>query len=232
MPHAVARLRAERVARSRKPFVARGSGSARCPECRVPVGFCLCALRPEVATRAGMCLLMHDAEPMKPTNTGWLVADVVADTEAFEWARTYADPRLLDLLRDPRWTPYVVFPADDSVAGRVVHQVETPPGRRPLFVLLDGTWAAARKMFRASPYLDALPVLSFAPAEVSRYRLRRARREEQLCTAEVAALCLRAAGEDDAARALDGWLDAFVARTEDARRGGVPLSGARGSASA
>ena len=230
MSHAVARLRAERIARSRKPFVARGSGSARCPECRVPVAFCLCALRPSVPTRAGMCLLMHDAEPMKPTNTGWLVADVVADTEAFAWARTYADPRLLELLRDPQWTPYVVFPADGVPPGRVVNDVAIAQGRRPLFVLLDGTWAAARRMFRASPYLDALPVLSFAPGEVSRYRLRRSPRDGQLCTAEVAALCLRLAGEPAAARALDGWLDAFVARTEDARRGGV--SGVRGSASA
>ena len=222
MSHAVARLRAERVARSRKPFVARGSGSVRCPECRVPAAFCLCALRPSVPTRAGMCLLMHDAEPMKPTNTGWLVADVVADTEAFGWSRTHADPRLLALLSDPRWAPYVVFPADGVAPGRVVHRVETQHERRPLFVLLDGTWAAARRMFRASPYLDPLPVLSFAPEQVSRYRLRRARREEQLCTAEVAALCLRLAGEDEAARALDGWLDAFVARTERARRGGAP----------
>jgi DTW domain-containing protein YfiP len=222
MLHAVARLRAERVARSRKPFVARGSGSARCAGCRVPAAFCLCALRPSVPTRAGMCLLMHDAEPMKPTNTGWLVADVVADTEAFGWARTHADPRLLALLSDPRWTPYVVFPADGAAEGRVVRDAETTAGRRPLFVLLDGTWAAASRMFRASPYLDSLPVLSFAPEQVSRYRLRRASREGQLCTAEVAALCLRLAGEDEAARALDGWLDAFVARTEDARRGGTP----------
>jgi DTW domain-containing protein YfiP len=221
MPHAVARLRAERVARSRRPFLARGSGSARCPHCRVPATFCLCALRPTVPTRAGMCLLMHDAEPMKPTNTGWLVADVVADTEAFGWARTHADPRLVALLRDPQRMPYVVFPADGAAPERVVHEVETPPGRRPLFVLLDGTWAAARRMFRASPYLDSLPVLSFAPAQVSRYRLRRARREGQLCTAEVAALCLRLAGEAQAARALDDWLDAFVARTEEARRGGA-----------
>jgi DTW domain-containing protein YfiP len=79
-------------------------------------------------------------------------------------------------------------------------------------------------MFRASPYLDALPVLSFAPEQESRYRLRRARREGQLCTAEVAALCLRLAGEAQAARALDDWLDAFVARTVDARRGGAPVN--------
>src|SRR2546430_9770674 len=34
MSHAVARLRAERLARSNKPFIARGSRAERCPDCR------------------------------------------------------------------------------------------------------------------------------------------------------------------------------------------------------
>ena len=45
-------------------------------------------------------------------------------------------------------------------------------GRRPLFILLDGTWADARKAFRKSPFLDRFPVLSLAPERLSRYRLR------------------------------------------------------------
>ncbi len=59
--------------------------------------------------------------------------------------------------------------------------------------------AKARKMFRKSPYLDHLPVLSLQPEQLSRYRLRRSRREDHLCTSEVAALCLALAGEPHAA---------------------------------
>lgn len=219
MPHAVARLRSARLAGSRKPFRARGSHADRCPRCRLPRPNCMCAHRPDVATRAGMCLLMHRIEPMKPTNTGWLVADVVRETEAFTWSRTAPDPRLLGLLRDPQWAPHVVFPAQGVAPDRVVRDVRVPPGRRPLFVLLDGTWAEARKMFPRSPYLDGFPVLAFDPAEVSRYRLRCTRVGAQMCTAEVAALCLHLAGEPDAARALDAWLDVFVEHTTDARGG-------------
>jgi DTW domain-containing protein YfiP len=53
---------------------------------------------------------MGDIEALKPSNTGWLVADVLADTYAFGWARTETDPALLALLADPQWQPYVVFP--------------------------------------------------------------------------------------------------------------------------
>ena len=214
-PHAVSRLRAARLARSSKPFMARGGiKGERCPGCRLVPSHCMCALRPSVATRAGMCLLMADIEPLKPSNTGWLIADVVADTFAFGWARTETDPALLALLADPQWQPYVVFPGEFVDSERVVHAVAQDAngqsGKRPLFILLDATWAEARKMFRKSPYLDALPVLSLEPAQISRYQLRRSRRDDHFCTSEVAALCLELAGEPHAAQTLEAYLDVYT----------------------
>ena len=242
MPHAVSRLRAARLARSVKPFLARGGSQVeRCAGCRVPTSHCLCALRPSVPTRAGVCLLMADIEPLKPSNTGWLIADVVADTFAFGWARTFVDPALLALLADPQWQPYVVFPGEFVAPGRVVttlidcdEPTQFPAGppqgefapsggsdprsggawghtaRRPLFVLLDATWPEARKMFRKSPYLNHLPVLSLAPEQLSRYKLRRSRRDDHFCTSEVGALCLELAGETLAAQTLEAYLDVFT----------------------
>ena len=233
-PHAVSRLRTERLARSAKPFLARGGPRGeRCPGCRLPVAHCMCAVRPQLTTQAGMCLLMADIEPLKPSNTGWLIADVVADTFAFGWARTEVNPALLALLADPQWQPYVVFPGEFARPQRVVTALwppavalsaaatqpsgcgaasgaEVSSAKRPLFVLLDATWQEARKMFRKSPYLDALPVLSLAPEQVSRYVLRRSQRGDHFCTAEVAALCLELAGEPHAAHTLDAYLDVFT----------------------
>ena len=220
MPHAVSLLRAARLARSAKPFMARGGSTRpRCDGCRLVPSHCMCGLCPPVPTRAGVCLLMADIEPLKPTNTGWLVADVVPDTFAFGWARTEVDPALLALLADPQWLPVVVFPGEYAAPGRVVHGV--PPasgdGRRPLFILLDATWNEARKMFRKSPYLDRFPVLSLQPDQVSSYVLRRSRRDDHFCTSEVAALCLDLAGEARAARVLDATLDVFTHHYVQAR---------------
>ena len=213
-PHAVSRLRAERLARSAKPFLARGGPKGeRCAGCRLVPSHCICALRPQVPTRAGVCLLMADIEPLKPSNTGWLIADVVADTYAFGWARTEVQPGLLALLADPQWQPYVVFPGEFVAPERVVTQVapaDASDGKRPLFILLDATWPEARKMFRKSPYLDRFPVLSLAPEQISRYQLRRSRRDDHFCTSEVASLCLELAGEAQAAQVLDAYLDVFT----------------------
>ena len=272
MTHSVARLRAARLARSAKPFLARGGPHGeRCTGCRLVPSHCLCALRPAVPTRAGMCLVMADIEPLKPSNTGWLIADVVADTFAFGWARTEVDPALLALLADPQWQPYVVFPGEFVAPGRVVtglarevisevvREVSSegisdgsakvsakvspnslaglaaqdspktlPAGgqgkTKPLFILLDATWPEARKMFRKSPYLDHLPVLSLQTGQLSSYRLRRSTREEHLCTAEVAAACLALAGEPHAAQVLTAYLEVFTVHYLNARQQ-LPVDG-------
>ena len=187
-----------------------GSKAERCAGCRLVVSHCLCALRPAVPVRAGVCLIMADIEALKPSNTGWLVADVVADTFAFGWARTEVDPALLALLADPQWQPYLVFPEAFVPGGRVVTKVQAPSGKRPLFVLLDATWPEARKMFRKSPYLDKLPVLHVQSEQLSSYKLRRSQQDSHFCTSEVAALCLALGDEPLAAQTLAAYLDVFT----------------------
>lgn len=214
MPHAVSLLRAARLARSTGPFLANGGfKSERCADCRLRPSHCMCALRPSVPTRAGVCLLMADIEPLKPTNTGWLIADVVADTFAFGWARTEVDPALLALLADPQWQPYVVFPGQYAAPERVVTAVRpahADGGKRPLFILFDATWAEARKMFRRSPYLDRLPVLSLQPEQITQYKLRNSGREDHFCTSEVAAMCMSLAGEHAVEQTLEAYLAVFT----------------------
>jgi DTW domain-containing protein YfiP len=209
-------MRSTRLERSTRPFLARGGPSGeRCAGCRLLPSHCLCALRPIVPTNAGVCLIMADTEALKPSNTGWLIADVVPDTMAFEWARTTVDPALLVVLADPQWQPYVVFPGTFVEPERVITQLpqaadESIAPKRPLFILLDATWQEARKMFRKSPYLNHLPVLSLTPEQLSRYRLRRAQRVDHLCTSEVAAMCMALAGEELAAQTLEAYLDVFT----------------------
>jgi DTW domain-containing protein len=188
-----------------------------------------------------MCLIMAEFEALKPSNTGWLIADVLPDTHAFAWSRTAVDPALLALLADPQWQPWVVFPGEFADPARVVselppdtvsmakpealdagHHSAAAPPRRPLFILLDGTWSEARKIFRKSPYLDRFPVLSLQPEQLSRYRLRRSTHAHHFCTSEVAALCLALAGEPHAAQTLEAYLDVFSNRYLQARQSVPP----------
>ena len=212
--HAVHQLYQERLARSTRPFLARGGRVDRCPQCRLAKPFCTCGERPSVASNAAFRLLMYDDEVLKPSNSGRLVADIVPDTFAFIWSRTQPDARLLALLADPLWQPCVVFPASYASPGRTVWHSLPPLGtdKRPLFILIDGSWREACKIFRKSPYLDSLPMLSFSPDSASRYQVRTAAKTEQLATAEVAARVLEMAGEPHNAAILDAWFDLFAYR--------------------
>lgn len=210
--NAVLRLRAERLARATRPFLARGNRIRRCQRCLLPLKHCLCdTLQPQPA-RSRFCLVMFDTEPMKPSNTGRLIADILPDTAAFQWSRTEPPQEMLDLVANPGYQPMVVFPASYADEGRAV--LTSPPlsGKPPLFIMLDGTWTEARKMFRKSPWLDALPVISVDLSISSAYRLRVAHRDGQYCTAEVAAVLLDQAGDTQASTGLTDHFTLFRER--------------------
>ena len=73
-------------------------------------------------------------------------------------------------------------------------------------------------MFRKSPYLDKLPVLSLQSAQLSNYKLRRSQRDAHFCTSEVAAMCLALAGEVLAAQTLEAYLEVFTDHYLQARQ--------------
>ncbi|WP_312229665.1 tRNA-uridine aminocarboxypropyltransferase [Pseudescherichia sp.] len=209
--NAVLQLRAQRLARATRPFLARGNRIRRCQRCLLPQKQCLCATLQPSTARSRFCLVMFDTEPMKPSNTGRLIADILPDTAAFQWSRTEPPQELLDLVADPDYQPMVVFPA--AYAGSERQVITAPPsGKPPLFIMLDGTWTEARKMFRKSPYLDGLPVISVDLSRVSAYRLREAQVEGQYCTAEVAIALLDLAADQPAAQALGDHFSCFRTR--------------------
>lgn len=146
-PHKVAELQAMRKATSTRPFLARGHQVVRCERCRLSLPYCICQWQPPAESDVGMCLLMYDTEPLKPTNTGWLIADLVKETYAFSWSRVGDMSEVEALLNEERWQPYIVFPSEYAEPERV-HQQLIVSDKKPLFVLLDGTWTEARKIFR------------------------------------------------------------------------------------
>ncbi len=61
-------------------------------------------------------------------------------------------------------------------------------------------------------------MLSLQPEQLSRYRLRRSKYAEHLCTAEVAGLCLELAGAPRAAAVVEAYLEVFTERYIAAKR--------------
>ncbi|OPX54205.1 conserved hypothetical protein [Oceanospirillum multiglobuliferum] len=206
----------------RKPFAARGSRIKRCAGCLMAATHCICELRPEnVPCRAQFWLIMHTDEIYKPTNTGRLLADCLPSTQVSYWYRTEPDPKLLALLADERYQPFIIFPDDmEDYAHRVVQfdpVMAQAPEKIPVFLILDGTWRQARRIFRKSPYLDNLPVLPLKTDRLTRYALRTPASEQHLCTVEVGIELLKVAQEWAAAEAVENYFTIFNRRYAESR---------------
>ncbi len=117
-PHAVHRLYEYRQSLSTKPYASRGKNLVRCGRCLLEQSFCTCEHRRLLPCEAAFALLMYDAEVLKPSNSGRLIADLIPDTHAFLWSRTQPDPQLLALLENPDYQPYLVFPGNMPYRGK------------------------------------------------------------------------------------------------------------------
>lgn len=204
-------LRLACLARSTRPFLARGKSVQRCAACQLAQSACICPWKIELSTNVDFVLLLHHDEIFKPTNTGRLIADILPNnTFVFEWSRTQPPSELLALLQEPSRYPVIVFPAEDD-GQRVCHteMPQMPADKRLTFIVLDGTWRQASRMFRSSPWLSQIPALSLPAPEVGAYAVRQAIRDGQLATAEAAALLLELAGETKASAVLSDYFLIF-----------------------
>ncbi len=132
-------------------------------------------------------LLTHPRELERPTNTGqWILEALPEQAERIIWQRKHPNPRLLDALSAGRTA--LVYPTGEgsSTACATVDH----------FILLDGTWQEAHKMYRLSPYLRQAPWVALSPDQTSRYTLRRNQRPQGLCTYECALGVVQASGDE------------------------------------
>lgn len=205
-------LRKQQLALSTREFKARGALLVRCPQCLLGENDCICGTVEPVKGEIAVCMIMYHAEYFKPSNTGQLIAEVVADNFAFRWERTQSNPELLALLADPKWYPVVIFPHDNVEPERQLQQLPSQDvlaGKRPLFIFLDGTWRQAKKMFIKSPYLQKLPVLQLNEPKKGDYQLRVAHHEHHLSTVEVAYELFKQNGEIQMATRLEALFTKF-----------------------
>ena len=204
------RLRDQELAKSTKPFLAKGKSVKRCPDCQMGDFACMCAWRPQAEAGVDFVLLMHRKELFKPTNTGRLIVDVFPGTRAFLWNRLDAPEELKKILKDPARDCFVVFPADgtENCAREVVREVPKSTKKTTL-ILLDGTWKQCSRMIGLSRWLDGVPCLSLPESLVRSYAVRDSGRDHRFSTAEAAISCLLLAEEPTCARTLQHYFSMF-----------------------
>lgn len=200
----------------------RGFKSPRCATCCLPVPACVCPWTPSIVTQAHFWIVLHPQEYTKPSNTARLLSTTIPQTRRFLWQGPTAPPTWQQLIRDPRCTPYLVFPHGHQETLARLPKAGQSADTIPAFVFLDGTWEQVRRMLRRSPYLWSLPRLSLTPVTPSEYTLRQQHHTAHLATVEVAIALLEHMADLEASRLLAAYFRLFVAHAV-AARGGYPI---------
>ncbi|MPW37418.1 tRNA-uridine aminocarboxypropyltransferase [Vibrio sp. B1Z05] len=172
---------------------------------------CLCEQFPSFEHPIQMALLCHPNELKRATNTGKLLLNALPNAQQFLWSRTNPAPELLDLIASHP-NPVLLFPSEHSqVLEAYSTQQSASQSLAPrLYIVLDATWQEAKKMWRQSPWLQALPQYHLQASSLSNYSLRRNQSDGNLCTCEVGIELMRLEGLESQAEQLTEFLDYYL----------------------
>ncbi|UUM30711.1 tRNA-uridine aminocarboxypropyltransferase [Vibrio japonicus] len=193
-----------------------------CPGCGLSFN-CVCQCIPKLDIDAHFALLMHENELSRDTNTGqWLLAAIPSSSRHI-WQRKSPCSELMKLLDDPSVMPYLLFPGEESIAVSDAKRIAlNTEKKKPLFLILDGTWQEAKKMLRKSAWLQTLPLVHINPSQNSVYQLRRNQSDGHLCTLEVGAEVIRELGDAEQADRLMQFFTHYM-RVFQADKSGHPF---------
>ncbi|MBU3190102.1 DTW domain-containing protein [Clostridium bowmanii] len=181
-----------------------------CNTCGLPIINCLCDSAPKIKTDAKIWILSTEKELYRPSNTARLLELVNPNsTEIFLWERTKTPETLISNLNNEIYEPFLLFPIENNEnKSRKVKYKNTR--KIPAFIIIDGTWKEARKIFRRSAYLEKLPIISLEPNFKSNYDLRRGVVDGNLCTIEVAMEALKINGEIESSQVINEFFNLFL----------------------
>ncbi len=184
------------------------SGRAACYACMRPQVACVCEA-PEVHNRTGIFVVQHPREARHPIGTVRLLRAALTRLSVQVWSpREEVQPFVGRL---PPGSA-LLYPSP-----RAQELASLPLEERPRhLVVIDGTWAQAQSIYKASSLLQALPEVRLTPRAPSNYRIRREPHAYGLSTVEAVAEALHILEPqtlhlDSLPRALRGMVDTHLA---------------------
>jgi len=178
----------------------------RCYGCHRSIDRCFCHSIPTIHNRTNVLIVQHKRERFHPFNTARILRRSLQNSRLL-----VGDiDRLTDDLNDISLSPHVglLYPGAESQLLD-----ELPVEERPRqLVILDGTWHHTKTLVREIPLLQSLRKYRLAPAQPSRYRIRREPNVLFLSTLEATVAALRCIEPETVG--FDGLLQAFDGMVE------------------
>lgn len=146
-------------------------------------------------------LLTHEREFSKKSGSGKLVKKVLGSKcQIVQWSRVEPDNYLENVIDVSKTALLYPKECNDDIN---IEDIEN-------FILLDGTWQEAKKIYNKTPYLKKFTKLRIDETKQSIYNKRRNQIEGGLCTAESVISILNSIGEQNKAKQLENELLLFL----------------------
>lgn len=153
-----------------------------CRRCNRTQDRCFCAQVREFVSPVELAIVVHPQEAGSTVGTAWILRRSIRD---LHWWRSNGsdldrDARFARLLEEPSLVPFLLYPGRTAINLNRVPDEEWSArlaGRRPLFIVVDGTWTQAAQILRQSAKLRSLPRASFDVTVASEYGFKRQPRE-------------------------------------------------------
>ena len=189
---------------------ARGGNREECYACYRAKTNCLCGSVKSFATRMRFVILMHTKEAKRQKlGTARLAKLCLKNAELLIGTDFTRDERVSTLLRDPSYSPFVLYPGPKAVNFKTLEKDLLPEGKTLLVFVIDGTWACARRLLNRSKNIRALPRLSFSGSYFSQIVIKKQPREHCVSTIEaIYYLCEEA--EQAGYESLEGQNEALM----------------------
>lgn len=159
-----------------------------CITCLQPRSTCYCHVVRSFDPGMKFVILIHRLEVRRRIATGRMSHLCLHNSELI-MGYDYSNNEVLNsILQNPEFYPVILYPgklsANLSQMDEQQRAVIFPAEKKPVILVIDGTWSTAKKMLRRSRNLHHLPRICFTPTRPSSFRVRRQPKPECFSTVE------------------------------------------------
>lgn len=148
-----------------------------CTTCLQPDFGCYCQVIKPIDCAINFVILIHPIEAKRRIATGRMSHLCLNDSYLLKGINYTQNDELNALIADPEYHTVILYPGPQAVnvSSLSLQQREEKflKEKKLRILVIDGTWATARKMLNQSENLKELPRICFSPAKPSNFRVRK-----------------------------------------------------------
>jgi DTW domain-containing protein YfiP len=178
--------------------------SRYCEQCKKAKKACICRWVQVIDAKTELWILQHPSEINRAIGTARILTLSLPNAHLWVGEDFSEHDEINTLLSDKNRDAWIVYPGEGSVpisqlAASLPEHTDTveagSSNKARTFILLDGTWKKAFKMWQLSNNLQQLPTVNLDNAENGNYRIRKSPKEQGVSTVEAGYLALIAMEE-------------------------------------